>query len=341
MPSSSWSAAAAHSLSPRSPSPWSSRPPPRARAGGAGRAGQARVAGSARDDQERSADPGRQPGADPRSDRDKAAAVFRFHADDRARDGKELARGHARAAETADRRVPDAARPHVLGRAQPVPQRDDRLQAAADESRRHRRRRAHAGDSGDRAPSRCRWTTAWRRRPTAGRPTTSSSAACSSSPTTATNSTTQVANGGIDGLIKALADKNRVPRRNDGRTQRGREACRRRSRRLPTARAGRFSGPLTFADAGTLLEATPHACPAGVRHHRLQRDRRTSIRRRSRCCSRSSAARTPRAGRSRSRHSGRSSCCSRTCTASRNSSPPESNRGRRFAARCAAAAFVS
>ena len=47
------------------------------------------------------------------------------------------------AAEAARRRVQDAARPHVFRRAQQVPRRDDRLQAAADESGRHRRHRPH------------------------------------------------------------------------------------------------------------------------------------------------------------------------------------------------------
>ena len=69
---------------------------------------------------------------------------FRLHADDGARDGQELADRDARAAEARHRRVPRAARAHVFGRAQQLSQRDDRLQAAADESRRHRRHRAHA-----------------------------------------------------------------------------------------------------------------------------------------------------------------------------------------------------
>ena len=56
---------------------------------------------------------------------------------------------------------------------------------------------------------RSRSTTAWRRRRTAGSATTSSSAASRSSPTIATSSTSQIKAGGVDGLIKTLADRNK------------------------------------------------------------------------------------------------------------------------------------
>ena len=131
-----------------------------ARAGGARRAGQARVAEDVLQiDQGRSEDPGRRPGAHPRSDRDEAAAELRLHAHDRARDGPQLAAGDARAAEAAHRRVPHAARAHVLERADAVPRRDDRRQAAARRRQRHRRRPC-APRSSARAGRRCRSTTA-------------------------------------------------------------------------------------------------------------------------------------------------------------------------------------
>ena len=72
-------------------------------AGGARRAGQARVAGGAADRQDR---PAVQAGNQARIrevDRGQAAAAFRLRADDGAGDGPELAHGHARAAAAADR----------------------------------------------------------------------------------------------------------------------------------------------------------------------------------------------------------------------------------------------
>ena len=133
---------------------------------------------------------------------------LRLRPDDVAGDGPELAHGHARAAEAPDRGVPHAAGAHLFGRAQPVPQRDRRLQAAAREPGRHRGHRAHRGREAGRR-RRCRSTTAWRRRPTAGRRTTSSSPASRWSPTIATSSTRRSRPGGIDGLLKTLADKNK------------------------------------------------------------------------------------------------------------------------------------
>ncbi len=108
----------------------------------------------------------------------KLAAAFRLRPDDGARRWAATgSAGDARAAEAARRRVPDAAGPHVFGRAQPVSRPDDRLQAAARRCERDATSPC-APKSYGRARRRCRSTTAWARRRRAGRRTTSSSAAC-------------------------------------------------------------------------------------------------------------------------------------------------------------------
>ena len=180
----------------------------RARAGGAGRHRQARGDRRDRNDQVRSRDPGRQRGADPRSARGEAPAQFRFHADDGARHGQELAERDARAAEARHGRVPRAPRAHVFRRAQQLSQRDDRLQAAADEPRRHRGHRADAGACGPPA-RRSRSTTAWRRRRTAGSAYDVIVGGVSLVTNYRDEFNDQIKAGGVDGLIKTLADRNK------------------------------------------------------------------------------------------------------------------------------------
>src|SRR5438309_1995929 len=117
------------------------------RAGSARRDGEARVAGRAANDQERSEDPVRRPGAHSRSDGSEARAELRFRADDGAGDGPQLAGCDSRAAKAADRRIQNAAGANVFGCAYAVPRSNDRLQTAARRSECERSSGAHRGDS--------------------------------------------------------------------------------------------------------------------------------------------------------------------------------------------------
>ena len=108
-----------------------------------------------------------------------------------------------------DRRVPHAAGAHLLRRADQYRDQTIDYKPLRDEAGRHRRHRAHRGRAA-RARRRCRSTTAWTKTADGWKVYDVIVGGVSAwSPTTATSSTTQIKSGGVDGLIKTLADKNK------------------------------------------------------------------------------------------------------------------------------------
>ena len=179
--------------------------------------------------------------------------------------GKQLAQRDAGAAEAAGRRVPRAARAHLRRRAQPVPQRDDRLQAAQDESGRHRGHGAHAGDE-DRAASRSQIDYTLEKTPDGWKAYDVIVAGVS----LVTNYRDEFNDADQERRHRRPHQDARRPQQGNRREMTldcapgagGHGPLRRRRRR---ARAGRSRASLTFVDAGPALEAATRTAAAGRR----------------------------------------------------------------------------